>query len=291
MDPDAGPCHADELRGEPPSWLVPGTGGEDVPRREPVKLIGFVRVTNTGERTCRLRGEVDARLRDRDGEVPIGYSNGVTDEAAERVTVVPPGESAELRLDWSAPFCTPTNGSLELAITLPEGGGTLRAPMTSDKVPPCGPTGETHPDNGSFLSTDVFDEPAEETVMDSPLGGLTAAVEPVATARPGELATFHVRLANPTGRAVPLDPCPGYYQERFSQGDATVEAINDGGPYRLNCRAVRSVPAHGSVRFAMGLHVPAELTPGRKLTVTWHLIAPQLAGEAKLNVSFTLTAT
>ncbi len=66
---------------------------------------------------------------------------------------------------------------------------------------------------------------------------------------------------------------PGYYQERFSIGSATVQAINDGGAYRLNCRAVKSIPAHGSVRYAMGAHVATALTAGRKLTVTWRLIA------------------
>jgi hypothetical protein len=33
------------------------------------------------------------------------------------------------------------------------------------------------------------------------------------------------------------------------------------------------------------------LTAGRKLTVNWRLIAPRLAGEAKLNGGFTLTST
>lgn len=86
------------------------------------------------------------------------------------------------------------------------------------------------------------------TVPDSPLAHLVATIEPVAAAKPGALATFHVRLANPTGDAISLDPCPGYYRQQFSIGSATVAAINDGGSYRLNCRAVHSIPAHGSAR-------------------------------------------
>lgn len=129
------------------------------------------------------------------------------------------------------------------------------------------------------------------TVLDSPLGHLTATFEPVATAAPGQLVTFHVRLTNPTGAAISLNPCPGYYQERFSIGTATVPAINDGGAYRLNCRAVHSIPAHGSVRYAMGVHIPTTLTAGRKLTVSWRLIAPRLAGDAKLSGGFTLIRT
>lgn len=289
-DPDAEPCDASELRGEVRPWTAPGNGGEPgVPQREAGKLIGAVRVTNTGERTCRLRGEVDARLHDSDGEVPIGYSHNVNDEGRERVTIVPPGESAEVRLDWTAPFCPEGHGALNLVIALPEDGGALRVPMAGDTAPPCGPVSEVSAEDTSFLSTSTFDEPATDTAMDSPLARLTAAVEPVPRARPGELVTFHVRLANPTATAIPLDPCPGYYQERFVQGTAELAAVNDGGPYRLNCRAVKEIPARGSVRFAMGVHVPDELTAGRQLVVTWWLIAPRLAGEERLRGAFTAT--
>jgi hypothetical protein len=289
-DPDAGPCRAGDLRGALGPWTSPGdSGGPDAPRREAGKLIGSVRVTNAGAATCRLRGEVDTKLHDRDGEVPIGYSHAVNDEGRERVTVVPPGGSAELRLDWTAPFCPPVHGALELVIAVPENGGELHVPMTGE-TPSCGPTGETNGENTSFLSSGAFDAPTAETVMDSPLARLTAAVEPVTHAKPGALVTFHVRLTNPTGTAVSLDPCPGYYQERFAQGTAELAAVNDGGPYRLNCRPVKEIPANGSIRFAMGVHVPKELTTGRQLVVTWWLIAPHLAGEQRLRVAFTLTA-
>ena len=291
VDPAAAPCVAAELRGELSSWPAAGDSGEPEAAKDlPTMLIGFARVTNIGERTCRLRGEVDTRLRGRDGSLNIGYSHDVNEEGARRVTIVPPGESADLRLAWTAPFCVPAGG-LDVVIALPEDGGTLRAPMTDPTVPPCGATDGFRPGTTSFLSASAFDEVAEPTVMDSPLAKLTATIEPVATAGPDELVTFHVMLTNPTAAVVPLDPCPGYYQERFSQGSAEVPAINDGGPYRLNCRAVKSVPANGSVRFAMGVRVPSELTGGRQLTVTWWLIAPTLAGEPHLRGSFTLTTT
>jgi hypothetical protein len=292
VDPTAKPCQAGDLRGQLSSWLSPPSTDESgVEEDGPRSLIGFARVTNTGQRTCRLRGKVDTRLRDRNGELAIGYTDDVNDAAQQQITIVPPGGSADLRLDWSGPFCLQVDGPLALAITLPEGGGNLTAPVTTTTTPPCTHNTETHPDLSSYLSASAFDEPAVNTVSDSPLGHLVATFEPVATAKPGQLVTFHVRLTNPTGSAISLDPCPGYYQERFSIGTATVQAINDGGTYRLNCRAVNSIPAHGSVRYAMGVHVPSTLTAGRKLTVTWRLIAPKLAGEPKLNGGFTLTST
>jgi hypothetical protein len=289
VDPNAGPCHASDLRGELTKWISPGNSGEPgVPQREPGKLIGYAHVTNTGRQTCRLRGEVDTRLRDRTGELKIGYSHRVNEEGRQRVTIVPPGESAELRLDWSAPFCAPHDGPLELEINLPENGGKLRAPITATTVPPCGRPSETHPEITSFLASSVFDEPAKDTPLDSPLAALTATVEGVPTAKPGDLVTYHVRLDNRTGSAIPLDPCPGYLQERFSQGTAELRAINDSALYRLNCRPVTSIPANGSIRFAMGVHIPTELTTGRQLTVTWRMIAPKLASGPW--GSFTLTA-
>ncbi|GAB3475637.1 hypothetical protein GCM10027521_05680 [Amycolatopsis cihanbeyliensis] len=290
-DPDAGPCRAGQLRGELTSWLSPSNtdGGEHTVRAEPGgKLIGQAEVTNTGQDTCRLRGEVDTRLRDRNGEVPINYSHAINQEGRQRVTIVPPGESATLRLDWTGPFCRQVDGGLELAIHLPEGGGELRAPVRTDTTPPCNQVG-VKSRSTSHLSASAFDEPARETAMDSPLRVLKATLEPVTTGKAGELVTYHVRLANPTGKAVPLDPCPGYLQERFSLGGHQVAAVNESEFYRLNCRPVREIPANGSVRFAMGLRIPAEMAPGRELSVDWRLLAPRLAGESGLRGGFEFT--
>jgi hypothetical protein len=84
VDPNAKPCLAGDLRGELTQWTAPGNSGEPgVPQREPPKLIGYARVANTGQQTCRLHGEVDTRLRDRTGELKIGYSHNVNDEAEQ----------------------------------------------------------------------------------------------------------------------------------------------------------------------------------------------------------------
>jgi len=132
---------------------------------------------------------------------------------------MPLGESADLRLDWTAPFYPHVEGALELVIAVPEDGGELRA-ETDGTSPTCGPISETSGEATSFLSASAFGEPATETVMDSPLARLTAIIEPVARAKPGELITFHVRLANPTTTAVPLDPCPGYRPAPRLAGEA-----------------------------------------------------------------------
>lgn len=74
----------------------------------PRKLIGYARVTNVGRQTCRPRGEVDTRLRDRNGELAISYSDDINDTAKQRITIVPPGQSAKLRLDGTGRSASPS---------------------------------------------------------------------------------------------------------------------------------------------------------------------------------------
>ncbi|MET0236506.1 MAG: hypothetical protein ABW224_17795 [Kibdelosporangium sp.] len=282
-DPKAEPCKANQLKGELAEWLGPSGYVEPGarPSREPAKLIGYVRITNTGTATCKLQGEVDTRLLAGGTEVQISYSHGINAEAAARPTIVPPGERAELRLDWTGPFCAAATGTRELLLRLPAGGGDLRAAVTTTDSPPCSrePGGS---DRGSFLSSSAFDEPQDTTVRTSPLSVLKATVQPLAAAPTGKPATFHVRLDNPTGQAVSLQPCPGYALGLYSSAaKAGEKPVNSRFVYRLNCRPVKEIPAGGSARFAIGLFVPLDLTAGREMFVDWQLRAPDLSNEVR----------
>jgi hypothetical protein len=62
-----------------------------------------------------------------------------------------------------------------------------------------------------------------------------------------------VTLANPTGRAVALSPCPSY-EEFIGLPGAQVSA--SASYYYLNCQAAPVIPADGSVTFAMRIQVP-----------------------------------
>lgn len=280
VDPHAQPCTAAQLRGVLTRWEKPSNNDGGGLMVEPgiadaSYLIGTVRVTNTGHLSCRLRGESNARLHDDAGEIKIGYSHDVNDEAAALITILPPAGDAKLRLDWSAPFCHRTKGRLALHIDLPEQGGVLIAPVRDTRKPPC----SGHPDAPTTatgnLRTSTFTEHHRPLRFDSPLRHLTTAVEPATSARSGEPITFHITLRNPTDRAISLRPCPGYVIERFSRGSANVSAVNDHQAYRLNCRPVEAVPAEGSVRFEMRVTVPSAMA-GRRLDVGWQMIAPRL---------------
>ncbi|MEJ3748814.1 hypothetical protein WEI85_36740 [Actinomycetes bacterium KLBMP 9797] len=270
------PCRAEQLAGRLERWTRPSNGGE-TPRGWDAaggKLIGYAEVRNTSTAECTLRGEVPTRLLAGGREVPMRYAHGINAEARRRVIVVPAGGRADLRLDWSGPFCEQISGPLELAIELPNGGGTLRAPVSPAETPGCARGEAVNPNVRGTLYASGFGEPAQPPPPnDSPLHGVTVAISGPRTARPGEQVTYHVVLANPTNAAIPLDPCPGYLVELFSMGDMTNQPVNTGQLYRLNCRPVAAVAAGGEIRFEMVARVPAELSAGRDLTVTWRLAA------------------
>jgi hypothetical protein len=115
-------------------------------------LLGFVRVRNSGPAACRLAGEVPARLLVAGRPLEIGASHGVDDEARARAIAIGPGEAAELRLDWSSPYCGERRGGRQvLALALPERGGELRAPVRHASLPRCFSL-ETQPGRRSVLA-------------------------------------------------------------------------------------------------------------------------------------------
>lgn len=274
VDQGAKPCTATQLSATLPRWtvhIIRDDAGNEIGN---AGLLGFVEVRNTSDRGCTLQGETPAALLVDGRRLDLLYSHAINKEGRMRVTMVPLGEMAALRLDWSTPYCAgPRSGRQVIDLDLPSGGGHLLAPVRDSVWPIC-TRSELHPEYTSTLSTSGWDEPAKPSPpFDSPLNPVTARLQPGRAAGPGHTITYHVVLSNPTGHPIPLDDCPGYIQERFSRGDATHEAVNDHQLYRLNCRPVHAIPAHGSVRFAMVVEVPSTLEPGRRFDVTWRLLA------------------
>ncbi len=182
------PCRAAQLTAVLTGWKRPSYGSEK-PRGFDTAighLIGEVDIGNTSASECTLRGEVPIRMIAGGREVPMLYTHGINDEARRRLTVVPAGGHASLRLDWSGPFCQPLEGALELAIELPDHGGTLRGPITATDTPGCARGEGVNPNARATLSASGFSEPAEPAPpQDSPLGGTTVALSGPDTAAPG----------------------------------------------------------------------------------------------------------
>ncbi|WP_147434732.1 hypothetical protein [Micromonospora musae] len=288
------PCRAEQLSGRLTDWVRPGNGGETPHGRDARigNLIGEVDVRNASKVECTLQGEVPTTLLAGGSRVPMLYTHGINEEGRTRVVAVPAGGHASLRLDWSGPFCQPTDGPLELAIELPNDGGTLLAPISADGRPGCQQGEGVNPNARAALSASGFTEPvAVSTPPSSPLEQLTVAVAGPTAAAAGSRLTFRVTLGNPTGRPLALDPCPGYSMERFSLGDATNEPVNTLQLYRLNCRPLPQIPAGGTSVFEMTTEVPASMFPGRELTVTWKLYLPHNAQRGNQLGAFTVKVT
>ena len=279
--PETLPCRADQLTAVLSEWSQPGDGGEPGVGFEAVGggLIGEVEIHNTSERECTLRGEAPTYLLADGRQVPIRYEHRISQEARQRVIVVPAGGRARLRLDWSGPFCEEVPRTLELAIELPDQGGTLRAAVQSAKTPACSGGEQVDAEARGGLYASGFSEAAPGPPIEgSPMDELVLTVSGPESARPGERITYQVVLANPTSEPIFLQPCPGYYLELFSPGDAYQPAVNAGQLYQLNCRPVDRVPPGESLRFQMVAEVPAGLTAGRELSVSWRLTLPRFAG-------------
>jgi hypothetical protein len=279
-------CRADQLTASMPKWFQKGDGYEAEGIRPDMALgmFGVVEVRNRSSAACTLQGEVPVRLLVEGRPAAVRSDHGINEEAERRVTAVPPGEGATLRVDWSAPFCGEAAGRQELELTLPDDGGTLLAAVAEPAHPVCS-SSETHPELRSVLSSSAFDELRLPSTRAAGFDPLRVTAEAPKEAASGRDLRYVVTLENPTDADIRLDPCPGYAEERFSTGDATVQAVNERSTYRLNCRTVAAVPAHGSVRFEMRSRVPA-IEAGRSLAVAWRLLAP---GYGSDGTGFTLT--
>jgi hypothetical protein len=288
------PCRADQLSGRLTGWTRPGNGGE-TPRGQDAaigKLIGEVDIHNVSTVECTLQGEVPTTMLAGGREIPMLYTHGINEQARARVIAVPADGRAALRLDWSGPFCQQIDGPLELAIQVPHGGGTLRAPVTAEGRPHCAQGEGVNPNARASLYASGFSEPvAVTTPAQSPLEQLTVAVTGPSTAAAGSRLTFRVILGNATGAALALDPCPGFLMERFSLGDATNEAVNTSQLYRLNCRPLPEIPGGGSAAFEMETEVPASMRAGRELSVTWKLVLPHYTQRGNQFGTFTVRVT
>lgn len=273
--PDTRPCRAAQLEAVLRAWLPKGDTDDGTPRSPARGLIGIVRLTNVSKQKCSLQGEVPTRLFAGGRTAPVRATHAINDEGRQRVTVVAPGEVATLRLDWSAPYCGPSLTDQELHIELPHDGGTLRSPITEPSQPAC-TSSETHPNLTSVLSASAFDvlPTPTPTPSDPTYDPVIVTVEPPAVPPvAGQELRYAVTLANPTGADIALKPCPGYIEGRFSTGSATVEPVNERSLRRLNCRTRSVIPAGDSLRFEMRTDVPRRLSTGRKLMITWRLLA------------------
>jgi Domain of unknown function (DUF4232) len=300
--PAIGPtCTAGQLRGVLPTWVSgqqSNDGGMDP--LTAASLHGWVNLTNISSRPCTLEGVPAVTLMSRGIPVNVSYGQFGTNVAAK--VGLPPHGAANFRIDWGAPYCPgrrgpfpgpPDRGPFSLRATV--NGVTLHIAVLSTASPGC--LDDTGPDP---TTSSVATSPIEPTAVipgtpppgeSSPLRLLRATAQDYPSQiAPGQLLKFVITLANPTSAPVSLaeTPPPAYMVEAFCLGTSTGPAINFYRNYSLNNRAQPVVRAHGSVRFAMELAIPASGCGTKRLTITWQfpIFIPQGTYTA-----FTITLT
>jgi hypothetical protein len=108
----------------------------------------------------------------------------------------------------------------------------------------------------------VLFEAEEALASDDPRSSLVASWTGPNAAAPGSTVSYVIKLANPTGKDIALDPCPSYTQH--ANGNEVSQTL------LLNCTDASLIPAGGSVDYAMQLTLPSD-SQSPEIKVGWHL--------------------
>lgn len=284
--PAVGPtCTAGQLRGVLPAWVsgqASNDGGMDP--LAAASLHGWVNLTNISASPCTLDGVPAVTLMSHGVPVQVDDARFGTSQAAE--VGLPAHGTANFRIDWGAPYCPgqsgpypgpPDRGPFSLRAVVD--GLTLDIAVHSTASPGC-TLEDTHPNvtTSSVVTSPIGPgavTPGPPAAKPSPLRALRATAKDYpGRITPGHLLTFVITLANPTNAAVSLTgpPRPGYGIGAYCARTPSRPGYQFVKKYSLNNRPRPAVPAHGSVRFAMDLAIPAIACPTARLSITWQSV-------------------
>jgi hypothetical protein len=286
--PAVGPtCTSGQLRAILPAWVsgeASNDGGMDP--LAAASLHGWVNLRNISGTPCTLEGVPTVTLLSRGVPVHVDYGRFGLSEVAK--VGLPAHGAANFRIDWGAPYCPgrrgpfpgpPDKGPFSLRAAVD--GLHLDIAVHSTASPGCVLV-DTEPDatTSSVVTSPIGPGAAPSgppVAKPSPLRALRAtAGDYPDRIMPGHLLTFVVTLANPTGAAVPLTaPSPTSYAiGAYCARTPSTPGYQFARTYSLNTRPRPDIPAHGSVRFAMELAIPAIACPSPRLSITWQSPSP-----------------
>ncbi|MBV1851791.1 DUF4232 domain-containing protein [Catellatospora tritici] len=254
--PDAVPWQLNGVQGperevEQPRPVARGCTAADLPATAALAAedgttateLHHIDVRNAGASRCSLGGVPVLLSAGRTVPTVIDPPEVTGGGPQERPATIDPGESARFILGSSV-SCGGGDGRSYRDISVRLADRDLRIP------------GLTLTSSCPIHVTGVFrilrDQPAHPH-----FNHLTARVTAPARVKAGANLDYTVTLTNPGRTDVVLDPCPAY-QETLSE----VLEI-----YLLNC-APGTIPAGGSIRFAMRLTIP-ENTPAQRWQLRW----------------------
>ncbi len=273
VDPRSPLCQSDQLKPAGVfSWVTKG----DIEPGDRVrfdKVWGVVEVANVTARTCRLAGQPSVTITADPGFSVTSERGGINDQAAGRQVEMPPGEPADLRIDWAPPVCDAPTANQTINVDLPRGRGRISVKVPTPATPHC-LQGDAAHGLESAVSVGTFSSVRHSVIPPTPaLVALKAAAILPATIALGRPLTFEIALTNPTPAPVALDPCPAYVQEFVQAGDSRHPAVNTGTLYRLNCVPRPTIEPGETVRFVMNAELPGYVRAG-ELYVAWRIVLP-----------------
>jgi hypothetical protein len=208
---------------------------------------------NTSDSACVLKGEPTIGGLRADGTlVPLPITEGGYFGDPGPTANIAPRAVAALNISGADACPAAESGKHrvypKLRIGLPNGGSIDTAAHGFDTV--CG------------VSVSQFGVPADaEPAVDPPLSPLTAQISAPPTAVAGQILAYTITLTNATSADVPLSPCPAY-DEFVGSSSTTDDWVATVLHYYLDCDATTTIPAGGSVTFAMRLALPADQPAG-----------------------------
>jgi hypothetical protein len=288
-------CTARQLRGVLPAWIygeASNDGGMDP--LAAASLHGWVNLTNTSARACTLDGVPTVKLLSQQTPVSVEYGKFGTGQAVK--VGLPAHGAANFRIDWGAPFCPSSTDGGPYSLRAVVDGVTLGIAMDSTDSPRCMDQ-KTNPSVTSSVATSPIEpgavSPERPKAAPFPVHILTAtAGDYPAEVEPGQLLKFVITLANPTGTAVSLAAPPhlGYAVGAYCARTPSTPGYQFAQLYSLDNRPRPAVPAHGRVRFAMQLTIPALTCPSHRVSITWQ--SPQGGfGLPATHTEFTIAVT
>lgn len=257
-------CRAEQLRVGSAGWTPPSQSTQS--------MMGSFSIWNVSGQPCLLDGSPIVSILDSAGrdlhvrDTP--FSSQPTqpillpaDQTGVAVSGTRPTGTGYVETQWWSLCDTAVApGSLELVVTLPD-GGVLRTKVVSGPVAPC------VPGMGSSFAVGPFEQvpsPAPTEPPAIPAQTLNLALEVPAQATRGQAFHYIAALTNPSGHPIALERCPAYQESLIGQHSQVV------ADFYLNCTACPSIGPGETVRFAMVLDVPTSFAPGDAALV-WQL--------------------
>lgn len=240
------PCRASQL-------TVTDNGGNGAGGH----LAHYYKFTNASTTTC-LLGGYPRVVASEPGHPDLVATHGTFFGDGGPPGDVAPNGSSDLTIQTASTCATNPGGASgavyqHVVVTLPGGGDIVIPGASFDGI--CG------------LSVTAFAWPVPSPVaLPEPIAALKVTIAAPQRLRAGTTAVYAVMLANPTGAAVTLGPCPNFIQGL--QGTAA-----DKDSHRLNCAAAKPIAPHGQESFIMHLVVPDDAANGQT-ALTWSLVAP-----------------